>query len=294
MDEEKQGEGAAMRAPDRLERQPKALIAALSFFVTGLVGWVDFLTGLDYSMAVFYLIPVSIATWFGGKWIGIAISFASAVAWLLAVLAGGRSYAYSDVLYWNDIIELCFFLSVTLILDSLKKSLDRERQTARTDPLTGMANRRSFYEIADCEIKRSQRYGYPFTLSYIDIDNFKEINDTFGHGVGDKLLYQVTEIIRNHIRSTDTAARLGGDEFALLFPETGDQASLSVVRKIQSVLWDVVQTGGMPVTLSIGVVTYLHPPLTVDEMLKTADALMYSVKASGKGRIMHEVVGKEE
>jgi diguanylate cyclase (GGDEF)-like protein len=185
---------------------------------------------------------------------------------------------------------LGFFLLVNYTVSSLKTSLERERDMARTDYLTRVANSRYFSEVASQEIKRAGRYQHPFTVAYLDIDDFKQVNDRWGHSTGDELLGLVAHTIRNNIRSTDAVARLGGDEFALLLPETGYDAAAVVVQKVYLSLLAAMGGKAWPVTFSIGVVTFRTPPDSVDGMLKVADAFMYSVKHSGKNRIKHREI----
>lgn len=202
-------------------------------------------------------------------------------------------YVHEDTvghIYWNDVVELGFFLVVAYALSALKTALEHERSSARTDPLTGIADRRFFYTLAESEIKRLERYGHIFTVAYIDIDTVKAVNDRFGHSAGDELLRLMAGIMKSHIRATDTAARIGGDEFALLLPETGDGAALAAVGKIKEALDRAVRERDWPVSLSSGVVTYHAPPASVDKMLEQIDGLMYSVKREGKGMIRHEAV----
>jgi diguanylate cyclase (GGDEF)-like protein len=273
---------------DRLSRP---LLTALAFVLVVVLGWIDYITGLEYSVSLFYLIPVFISAWYVGKGVAVAVAFAGAASWLIAELA--LRYQHEDTvahIYWNDIVELGFFLVVAYVLSALKTALDHERSSARTDPLTGIANRRHFYDAAENEIKRLERYGDIFTVAYIDIDNFKTINDRFGHSKGDELLRLMAGIMKSHIRATDTAARIGGDEFALLLPETGDPSALAAVRKIKEALDQVVREKDWPVSLSSGVVTYYAAPASVDKMLEQIDGLMYSVKREGKGMIRHQAV----
>ena len=269
----------------------RPLLTLLAFVLVALLGWIDYITGLEYSVSLFYLIPVFISAWFVGKGVAVAVAFAGAASWLIAELALRQQQEdLPTALYWNDIVELGFFLVVAYVLSALKTALDHERSSARTDPLTGIANRRHFYDAAENEIKRLERYGDIFTVAYIDIDNFKTINDRFGHSKGDELLRLMAEIMKNHTRATDTAARIGGDEFALLLPETGDQAALAAVGKIKRALESTVRERDWPVSLSSGVVTYYAPPASVDKMLEQIDGLMYSVKREGKGMIRHQAV----
>ena len=281
---------------DKMEyfsKQSKSFLTALEAILVIGVGWVDYITGPEYSLLLLYLIPVLTTAWFVGKWASIAISVESAVVLLVVDVAGQKHFSESVALYWNDLSNLVFFLLVTYIIASLKSAFEREKLVASTDALTGVANRRNFYDLADAEINRLKRYGHPFTVCYIDIDNFKQINDTFGHGEGDNLLSRIAESIRNNMRRTAVVGRLGGDGFALLMPETGEDVALNVVGKVHS-LQDLAQKRGLTITLSIGMVVYLSPPENVEEMIKRADALMYSVKASGKNNIKYEVVGRTE
>jgi diguanylate cyclase (GGDEF)-like protein len=159
------------------------------------------------------------------------------------------------------------------------------------DPLTGAANARAFRGRARDEIDRSRRYGRPFTLAYVDLDNFKAVNDRFGHSAGDNLLRLVTDNIRKNLRTTDIFARVGGDEFVLLLPETGPESARAVLDKLQDKVTSSLQEAKWPVTLSVGAVIYLSPPDSVDAMIVQADNLMYQVKHSGKNRIRQEVHG---
>lgn len=169
--------------------------------------------------------------------------------------------------------------------------LQREKELARTDVLTGLANRRSFYESLQMERSRTVRYGRPITLAYVDLDNFKRVNDTLGHSVGDELLVCVASLLRNTLRASDLVGRLGGDEFAVLLPETGAQAAESLLQKLALVLNDAMRARNWPVTFSIGAAAFLDNPVPVEEMIRTADELMYSVKKSGKNRISVALMG---
>jgi len=274
-------------------KRTKSFLTALEFILVIGVGWVDYITGPEYSLLLFYLIPVLTTVWFVGKWASVAISFESAIVLLIVDLAEKKHSIGSASLYWNDFSILIFFLFVTHVIAFLKTLLDRESLAARTDSLTGVANRRCFYDLAEAEINRLRRYGHPFTVCYIDIDNFKQLNDAFGHAEGDNLLSLIAESIRTNVRRTDVVGRLGGDEFAVLMPETGEDIAPHVVGKALNVK-DIAQKRGLAITLSIGTVIYLSPPENVEEMITRADTLMYSVKTGGKNNIKYEVVGRAE
>ncbi len=264
--------------------------------ITGIVlitvtGVVDFLTGYEIAFSLFYLFPVFLVTWFGGRSLGAVISVASALVWLLADFASGHPYSHPAIYYWNSAIRFGFFIIVTLLLSALKKAHEHEWELARTDNLTGAVNGRSFSELLQNEIDRSRRYRHPFTVVYIDLDDFKTVNDHFGHSEGDKVLYTIVKHAKSQLRKTDHVARLGGDEFAFLLPET-DQAGAQIsIPKIQTSLLDEMQRNNWPVTFSIGVLTCVCKPQTSDELVKRADGLMYSVKSNGKNGINYSIYG---
>lgn len=263
----------------------KAFYLSLGLLLTGLTGLADFLTGYELSISIFYVIPVAIVTWFTGLYLGLLTSFICASVWLGADTATGHQYSYPLIPVWNCFIRLAFFVIITLLLSELSRSIERERKAARTDNLTGAVNSRFFYELIQIEIERFRRHQHPFSLAYIDLDNFKAVNDQHGHSVGDQVLRIVTDSAMRHLRKSDVVARLGGDEFALLLAETDEKAAQTVISKVQDILLEEMGKDNLPVTFSIGVVTCRAAPPTTDELVKIADKLMYSVKYSGRNAV---------
>ena len=278
------------KASDYLERQSKLFFITIGLILVILVGIVDYITGYEITFSIFYLIPVALVSWYAGRRYGILISFASAISWFLANITAGHTYSQPLITYWNTSVSLGFFLVVAFILSQLRTELKRERKLAQTDFLTGIANSGYFTELLTWEINRCRRYKNPLTLAYIDCDNFKAVNNQFGHHAGNNLLCRVADTIKSTIRITDMVARLGGDEFVILFPETGaDQANL-VIHKIQNDLLHAVRKDGWKITFSMGVVTYMKSANTSDEVIGMADRLMYDAKNAGKNRIRHEIL----
>ena len=257
-----------------------------------LIGIIDYITGEEISLSVFYLIPVAFVTWHTGKWIGVLFCFAGATIWFFADTMTGHVYSHIVIPYWNALVRLCFFLAVSYLLTRLKISLMHEKMLSRTDSLTGLLNVRAFYDLANIEINRARRFKRPITIGYMDLDKFKTVNDGLGHSEGDALLQTVAETIRDNTRAVNIAARLGGDEFAVLFTETGIQSAQVVFCRLQEKIMDAMQKNRWPVTLSIGSVTFNNPPDTVDDMLRKADDLMYSAKNRGKNQIVYELVDR--
>ena len=279
---------------DYLAKLPQCLLISVASVMVLLGGILSHIAGPELSSTVFYLIPIALVTWFTQRSIGLILSILSALTWLIADLTSGATYSLSDIPYWNGVARLSSFVILTFILSALKSTLKQEKEASRIDFLTGIRNRRYFIELVNMEINRARRYEHPFTMACIDLDNFKTVNDCFGHSTGDILLRLVARTIQENIRVTDTVARLGGDEFAILLPETGRNGAEVILQKIQKINLDIMRRHGWPVTLSIGVATFTSPPSTVDQTLRISDQLMYHAKNNGKNSIRHEVFGARE
>ncbi len=280
-----------MKLVDYLAKLPHWLVTLLALFLSVAVSVVDGIVGHVHSLVPFYLVPVILAAWCVGRKIGYLLSFACSLGWLAVEIKAGQFSNANFAMYWNDAIKLSLFILTTTVISALKDALERENVLARTDHLTGMPNRRSYYEMVAGEMRRNLRYYDPFTIAYLDIDNFKKVNDTKGHAEGDRLLKQVATVLSKSVREIDTIARLGGDEFALLLPETDGEAADIVADKIQQQLKINVEKN-WPVTFSIGLVTYLKSPATIDEVIGRADRLMYAAKAASKDALHREVVAE--
>ena len=142
------------------------------------------------------------------------------------------------------------------------------------------------------EMGRLARTGRPFTLLYMDLDDFKTINDTAGHEAGDSLLTEVATVLKFQLRGIDIVARMGGDEFAVILPETNEQAAHKVTPRLQNSLLENMKSHHWPVTFSIGALTCASSPLNIYEMFRLADQLMYSAKRAGKNTICYQVYSR--
>jgi len=253
-----------------------------------LIGSIDLITGYQISFSIFYLIPIMWITWQSGKKSGFFISLLSAIAWLEADLLAEHLYTHPAIPYWNAFMRFGIFVLITYILSILKKSLENEKKLARLDHLTQAANYRSFSEAIFLEIQRAQRYKHPFSLAYLDLDNFKLVNDRFGHEAGNKLLQETVALMQTETRKTDLVGRLGGDEFAILMPETDKRSARDVLVRIKNKFALEMENKNYQVSMSIGCITYLDVPLEVDDILQKADELMYSIKKRGKDNLSCE------
>lgn len=279
-----------MRILEWLGGQPAWGVLTIAYVLACLLGVLDYLTGPELGFSVFYLLPVAVAAWFVGRRAGVAVSVASSVLLTLDDVATLVPYSHPVYLYWNAVTRLAVFVVATLALSALRRATDNEARLARTDALTGAPNARAFGEMAERERERARRYAQPFTLAILDIDDFKTVNDRFGHAGGDALLRSVADTVRGTLRSVDVVARLGGDEFAILLPGTGHDPGAVVLRKVHKALLDVAARNGWPVTFSIGAVTCTSPARTVGELVSVADGHMYAVKHAGKNGIRQVVL----
>ena len=163
-----------------------------------------------------------------------------------------------------------------------------ERLTV-TDGLTGLYNRRRLMEMLGAEAERAQRGAGPFTVLMIDVDHFKQYNDTHGHQAGDKVLARVGEVLRDVIRQIDTAARYGGEEFLLLLPQTGAEAAADVAERLRKQVSSAA-LDGEAVTVSVGVAEFPGNGGTVEAVIAAADAALYRAKADGRDRVVRSSV----
>lgn len=271
-----------------LEKQPPFLVATVSLLLVLLIATIDYILPFDITLSIFYVIPILVASWFAGPRIGLTIAAISASLWLSSELLLNHDTSVLP-LYWNMGVRLGFFLIISYLLSALKQAYDREKRLARSDVLTGVINRRYFQELLVSEFRRSTRFGSPLTLAYIDVDNFKGVNDHYGHSTGDLLLNLIAQSMARQVRAIDVVARLGGDEFVLMLPQTGPNQARVVLPRVQKQLMRIVQQHGWPISFSIGVVTFMAMPETVEDLVNQADHLMYHVKSRGKNRIEYGV-----
>lgn len=162
---------------------------------------------------------------------------------------------------------------------------------ARTDCLTGLWNRGYFVELASQEIARCKRSGNDLSLLLVDVDHFKQVNDEYGHDIGDKVLVGVAETLRETLREVDVIARFGGEEFVVMLPDTGGVAAYKAATRICGAMREQVfayeQNHPIQVTVSIGVTAYNDMENSLDALLKSADTAMYAAKHRGRDRVVY-------
>lgn len=276
--------GALDRAMQQLSR---SWIFAIALVGVALVAIPDYLIGSDVSLAVFYLCPVAVATWYAGKETGASIALISCLCALSDDVASGHFMVRPGILAWNGLLNLGFMLVVAYLLATVQRHIAFAENLARSDSLTGLFNRRAFLENLQFHLSLAAREQKPITLAYLDLDDFKRVNDRGGHEAGDRVLKSIAATLRKSTRRTDMVARLGGDEFALLIVAADQVSAVGVIAKVRHALLKLATSAH--VTCSIGCVTFNPPPPNASAALRAADSLMYEVKRRGKNAVAFEV-----
>ena len=278
-----------LRAADRiLSALSRVQLFAVSVALVAVIGAVHYLTGYEWSYSIFYLLPVGIASWYGGKRLGLMLCVVAAATWLWIDLTSGHVYSLVGIPIWNACVRLGFFAITADLLLRLHRALEVQKSLARYDGLTGIMNAGTFMQRCDALTKLAARHHHATTLGYLDLDHFKTVNDTLGHDIGDQVLKAVASELTSRLRTTDVVARMGGDEFAVLLPETDLNGATLVFTEMRERLLGLAAKNRWPVGFSIGVVVFHTAPPNVDDALRRADQLMYKVKGSEKGNVSFE------
>lgn len=243
------------------------------------------MTGIELRVFPLYYLPLSLAAWRLGRTWAMAAAALSAASWLVSNYTAGRTFSALGIWLFNFVAQGASFAFVGLLIARLKTSLAKERELSRTDSLTSLPNARSFHEQAARVLAVSRRKHLPLTLAYVDLDDFKVVNDTLGHHAGDEILRLVATVLSQSTRASDVTARLGGDEFAVLLAETGAPEAGEILGRLHARVAQALSGADAATTASIGGAVFLSAPESVDAMLRRADAYMYSAKAAGKNRV---------
>jgi diguanylate cyclase (GGDEF)-like protein len=262
-----------------------AAVWPAALFAIGLIGTFDYLTGTEVRTFPLYYVPISLLAWNHGRAGAVAGATACAAAWLASNVLAGLQYSGRDIWVINTAVQGASFAIVGILIAVLRDSIARERALNRIDQLTSRLNSRAFYDDALSLLSLCHRKGYAITLAYVDLDKFKDVNDRLGHRAGDELLRDVGRVFRHNVRPSDLVARLGGDEFAILLPHTDASGALPMLERVRLALRTTFESAAVPVTASIGAVTFMSAPKDIEQMVHDADACMYSAKNQGGDQV---------
>jgi len=209
------------------------------------------------------------------------VSFGQVLGVLALESASCEAFLPADVNALESVSDIC----ATAIQNA--RHFDRVRQLAYLDGVTSIFNRRYFELRITEEMARSSRHGLTFSVIMVDIDHFKQLNDEFGHLLGDEVLRQVSAILTQQLRKSDVLSRFGGEEFAIITPETDLDSALAVADKLRRVVGSWHFPGvSRPVTISAGVAEFPAQGGTRDELVKSADEALYAAKQTGRNRVV--------
>jgi diguanylate cyclase (GGDEF)-like protein len=208
----------------------------------------------------------------------------------LNVLGIPAQYEISATPLFDGLGSLTGHLVILRDITEQKRTEEKLNHLARTDYLTGVLNRRAFFELAVPEFERSRRYQHPLAFILIDVDNFKKVNDTYGHLVGDLVLENMARVCQEGLREVDTLARYGGEEFVVMLPETAQAGVIQAAERLRQRVEGLSfpsRLGPVRVTISLGGAVY-NPAcasVTIDRLLGEADMALYQAKRAGKNQV---------
>lgn len=263
---------------------------ALVLLLVLAVAALDHGTGTELRVAPFYFFPIVLAARWLGRAASLGVALLCTMFWVVSNALGGVHYSSGWIWVWNTAAEGVAFVFIATLVSRLGESLTKEHSSARSDNLTGLPNSRAFHEQATLLLELCRREKHSVAMAYIDLDNFKQVNDTQGHHRGDDVLRIAAQIMHESLRASDLVARIGGDEFAALLPNVSFETAREILERLCQSIETRMKAGGWEVTASIGAVVYPVVPGNLDELIRAADRLMYAVKSSGKNRVRVEPV----
>jgi diguanylate cyclase (GGDEF)-like protein len=270
------------------EKLPRPVLPFIGFFLVLTIGVLDSFTSYDISFSLLYLFPIILIAWYEGGVLVAIISTFSVINLAISDLVSGHIYSNAAIPIWNALMMLGMFLIVGYSITTLKKLIIKEREQARDDELTSVANIRFFYEQASVEVSRSAMSKRPLTLAYLGVDNLKFINDSLGYMTGDYLLHEVAKTIKATLQPTALISRMGGAEFAILISGIKNGDANGLIHEVQTQLVETMKKHGWAVMFNTGVVTCDGPTCAIDELITTAKDLMKAAKNSGSNTVAYK------
>jgi diguanylate cyclase (GGDEF)-like protein len=259
-----------------------------------MIGWLDYVSGPEIGLSLLYLVPVAMSGWYGGRTVAIFIGSFAGTSWLIADVAWRDSETAIAISFWNAFTRYVIYVSEGVLLavvhsdrEKLRRLIAHHSTLARTDAGTSLPNARAFMEVVEAELEAARENGDPVCVAYLDLDNFKKINDQFGHAAGDEVLQRVATALQRSIRGHDVAARLGGDEFAVLLrgvePEVAEKVGERIAARIREIGASYTEAA---LGVTLGLAYFRAVPDNAAALLRAADGAMYAGKTSGKGRVV--------
>jgi diguanylate cyclase (GGDEF)-like protein len=275
--------------------QAYALSTALFTYLTGpynAAGWIAFIGGSIIGFLLFdrFMVAIGIVTWLVTL-VGITY-LAEMEVMPLALFVHGPATVQERPTWWllrHGVIALALSIFIlplcSYIITSWRAREALLEQLSRTDGLTGLANRRHIMEALQREVRHARRYEHPLSCVLVDLDHFKQINDHYGHVVGDRVLVATADALRQAVRDTDTIGRYGGEEFVMLLPNTDADGARRVAERCRKLIGKV-RVDAVSITASFGVASCPGVPVEDDiDLIRSADQALYRAKGDGRDRV---------
>jgi diguanylate cyclase (GGDEF)-like protein len=258
------------------------------------ITWVVWFSGqINSPLLNLYLLPIIASALIFGK-LPTAIQVGVIIVCLMFFSYNPRSNTLLALPFWAGLLTISSPMILvayitTMLAADIRYAMDKIKQVSDTDELTGIYNMRAFSSMLQRAFRQAVRYGHALSVVMIDSDNLKQINDTYGHESGNRLLQHLVRCIREQLRGSDVMARFGGDEFIVLLPETSNKGALELAERIRKAVeisrFDV-RSGDTNITVSIGVASYPEDGGNFDIILDKADKAMYRAKQRGRNRVI--------
>lgn len=249
----------------------------ISLALLMLLAYLRMATAAEFTFASLAILPVLFIAWVGGRKCGMVIAGLATSIWLIGDITSAKHFSAEWIPWVNAAVRMMNYALVAFLATKLRQQYDKEHEYASIDPLTGIANRRNFFEIGEHEVQRARRYQHSLAVVFLDLDNFKKLNDSLGHAKGDAALLATAQTLKSALRASDHIARIGGDEFAVLLPEIEYDAAVETGRKLVNTI-NAAMHGFGSVSCSLGLVWTCAPEEDFSSILRAADHLMYGVK----------------
>lgn len=262
------------------ERQRIGVAVALAALVLAALVTVDGLLNFEPAFRILYVLPLGIATRLGGRWAGsVLVCLGTWVGTTIDVqsrhLAGAQAVSCG-------VLHFIALGALMLAIAKMEEALWSARKQALHDPLTGLLNRRALKEFAGDAVLRAKKLCEPLTAVVIDCNDFKKLNDEFGHHAGDHVLQMLARVLESETRQMDLIARTGGDEFVLVLPGGDEDEARGVMQRIERLFEARIQDAGYATTLSVGLASVAEDDPGIESLIRRADRNMYAEKARNK------------
>lgn len=260
--------------------------ASAILFSVFCVAFVDVMTGSETRLYPLYFIPITIAGSRLGKLEAMVVAQFCTAAWLIANLFDGTYF--SSTWYWviNTLAQWCAFSFVAYLISKLHAVTIKVEEEARVDPLTELPNIRGFNEHAIRLLDLCHRERAPLVIAYIDLDNFKHVNDIQGHKRGNDVLRIAAQTMKSTFRSADLLGRVGGDEFIVMLPHAASDRAAETLERARLAIEVAMLSENCEVTASLGAVAYDSAPRDFGLIIETADKVLLQAKQMGKNRVV--------